>query len=204
MSKPVPHPLGQRLRALRKAQSITLQALARDLGVHFTTVSAWERGRSEPDYESLGRLAARLGVGAGELLGDAVAGGRPRLRLRVWGAARWDRFRARTEALQVAAATGALCGDRPGLADLIDLVSRYDIDRVEGDSAPVERVVDDDLGARLKHLFPHVRSGVFELLAEWLDLFGPEEEEGTPPANRAGARRGGKMRRGLPPLKAEP
>jgi transcriptional regulator with XRE-family HTH domain len=189
-------PLGGRLRALRRSRSITLQDLARDLGVHFTTVSAWERGRSEPDYDSLRRLAARLGVGAAELLGEA-APERPKLRLRVWGAARWGDFRARTEALQVAAATGAACAERPGLADLIDLMSRHDIERAGEDPASRPRQRSGaggphaaaDLEERLGRLAPAIRSGVLELLAEWLDLFGNGAEK------RSGGTRGREVRK---------
>lgn len=184
--------LGNRLRRLRRERRITLQALARDLGVHFTTVSAWERGRSEPDLEALGRLAGRLDVTLAALLGGPEAA-RPRLRLEVWSRGRWDDFAARTEAAQLAAALlrqgagGApqprlletLLHGRPAVADLLQLGSRYDVEAIEkpstggrGHASPDG----DSLERRLRALPDPLRPVVEGLLGEWLDLFSAPEE----------------------------
>jgi transcriptional regulator with XRE-family HTH domain len=53
-----PGSIGARLRSLRATSGRSLEELARELGVHFTTVSAWERGRSRPNYRTLARLAS--------------------------------------------------------------------------------------------------------------------------------------------------
>ncbi|MFQ5669906.1 MAG: helix-turn-helix domain-containing protein [Acidobacteriota bacterium] len=60
--------LAKMLRRLRQQNHFSLQDVASRLGVHFTTVSAWERGRSEPAYDTLERLTHLYGVGPGDLL----------------------------------------------------------------------------------------------------------------------------------------
>ncbi len=57
------------LRRCRKEKGLSLKEVARSLGVHFTTVSAWERGRSAPGYEMLQQIGALYGVTAASLLG---------------------------------------------------------------------------------------------------------------------------------------
>lgn len=48
--------LGQRIRNARKAKGMTQEQLAAALYVSRQTISSWENGRSEPDYETLMRL----------------------------------------------------------------------------------------------------------------------------------------------------
>ena len=60
---PVDHPasiLGQRIRVLRKSQGVTQRFLAESLGLHPSTVSAWETCRMQTDLETIGRICAVL------------------------------------------------------------------------------------------------------------------------------------------------
>ena len=61
----------ERLKSLRKSAGITQQELADGLGVHFQTVSKWERGVSMPDFALLGEIAQKLGVSLEKLLGQS-------------------------------------------------------------------------------------------------------------------------------------
>jgi transcriptional regulator with XRE-family HTH domain len=67
-----PESIAERLRALRVASGRSLSDLARELGVHFTTVSSWERGRSRPNYPTLARLAGLFDVSPDYLLEEFV------------------------------------------------------------------------------------------------------------------------------------
>ncbi|WP_405421430.1 helix-turn-helix domain-containing protein [Streptomyces erythrochromogenes] len=58
---------GQRVRALRRSAELTQEAVATAVGVHATSVTAWERGTSHPDPERLPALARALGQSLGEL-----------------------------------------------------------------------------------------------------------------------------------------
>jgi transcriptional regulator with XRE-family HTH domain len=69
--------LGQRLRQLRKGNSLTLQQVADELGVTRACVSKWETGTSSPDLARLGRLAAIFGFGASDLLAEDPADDAP-------------------------------------------------------------------------------------------------------------------------------
>ena len=63
-------PLGQTLKAARQGKGMTQLQLAEFLYVTRQTVSNWENGRSEPDLETLGRIAELLGVELSLLLGQ--------------------------------------------------------------------------------------------------------------------------------------
>jgi transcriptional regulator with XRE-family HTH domain len=65
---PGAEPLGATIRRLRRLGGLSLQQAAARLGVHFTTVAAWERGRSRPPHRLLPQLAELLGVPALRLL----------------------------------------------------------------------------------------------------------------------------------------
>ena len=210
--------LGQKLKALRRAQRVTLQALARDLGVHFTTVSAWERGRSQPDLQVLQRLATRLGGSLADLVG-AGEPVRPHLRLTSWGQTRWEGFVSRTEALQLAAALlrrsdplssteahnvqEALAGERPSVTELLHLGSRYDVQAVEAPAGPVrrDRLAPGRLMERLNGMPEELRAAAADLLLEWLDLIdAPAPDTGTAgpgaqPEKSSRRRRGSKDQR---------
>ena len=72
-----PGSIAERLKSLRSASGRSLEDLARELGVHFTTVSAWERGRSRPNYRTLSKLAAIYQVSPEYLLEEFAEEGAP-------------------------------------------------------------------------------------------------------------------------------
>jgi transcriptional regulator with XRE-family HTH domain len=72
-----PGSIGARLKSLRATSGRSLEELARELGVHFTTVSSWERGRSRPNYRTLARLASIYQVSPEYLLEEFAEGGTP-------------------------------------------------------------------------------------------------------------------------------
>ncbi len=72
-----PGSLGSRLRSLRATSGRSLEELARELGVHFTTVSSWERGRSRPNYPTLSRLASLYQVSPEYFLEEFSLGATP-------------------------------------------------------------------------------------------------------------------------------
>ena len=59
----------QKLRALRKEKNITQSQLAQELCVTQQAVAKWEKGSSEPDAQTLARLARYLEISADALLG---------------------------------------------------------------------------------------------------------------------------------------
>lgn len=59
--------LGQRIRQARKASGMTQDQLAQNIPVSRQTVSSWENDRTQPDYETLQKIAALLGIGVAEL-----------------------------------------------------------------------------------------------------------------------------------------
>ncbi len=62
--------LGKRLRAAREQLHMSQAALAELIGAgNQSTVAGWERGRTEPDGETLARLAVILKVSTDHLLG---------------------------------------------------------------------------------------------------------------------------------------
>ena len=58
---------GDGLKAMRETRGITQQQLAERLGIHMSTVSAWEQGRNRPSRTNVLRLEESLGLD-GELL----------------------------------------------------------------------------------------------------------------------------------------
>ncbi len=61
--------LGVIITQRRKAQNLTQQELAEQMGVTAAAVSKWERDQSLPDIYTLSRLADLFGVTLDELLG---------------------------------------------------------------------------------------------------------------------------------------
>ena len=62
--------LGKRIRAARERLHMSQAALAEAIGAGTqSTVAGWERGRTEPDGETLARLAVILKVSTDHLLG---------------------------------------------------------------------------------------------------------------------------------------
>ncbi len=62
--------LGDRVKSTRQARQMTIAALAGTSGLTKGFISQLEHGRSNPSLESLGRIAASLGVPAQALLAD--------------------------------------------------------------------------------------------------------------------------------------
>jgi len=54
--------LGQRIRQARKASGMTQDQLAQNIPVSRQTVSSWENDRTQPDYETLQKIAALLEI----------------------------------------------------------------------------------------------------------------------------------------------
>lgn len=61
--------VSDKIKELRKSANLSQIELADKLGVHFQTVSKWERGVCEPDFAVYGKLAEALGVSLEELWG---------------------------------------------------------------------------------------------------------------------------------------
>src|SRR5688572_1736627 len=61
--------LGERLRALRKQNSLTQQNMAVRLGTAKSTISQYETGVNQPDHDTLVRLANLFQVSLDYLLG---------------------------------------------------------------------------------------------------------------------------------------
>ena len=59
----------ERLKAIRKASSLTQQTVAAALGVDRSTYTYYETGKTSPDLLTLARLAQMFGVSTDELLG---------------------------------------------------------------------------------------------------------------------------------------
>ena len=72
--------IGQRVADLRRAagrrrgERLTQRELADTLGVHQTTVAAWEIGRQRPEGDNLVRLAEVLGSTPEAILGESAEG----------------------------------------------------------------------------------------------------------------------------------
>lgn len=59
----------QRLKALRQENNMLQQDLAQHLKVSKSTVSGWEVGRNQPDYDILIELSILFGVSVDYLIG---------------------------------------------------------------------------------------------------------------------------------------
>lgn len=60
--------LGQQIRQARKDRGITQEELAKNVPVSRQTVSSWENNRTQPDYETLKKLAKILAVDVSQLI----------------------------------------------------------------------------------------------------------------------------------------
>ena len=61
------------LKALRRARELTQEAVARQMGLTRQAVSSHESGRTQPDLETLERIAAAMGVAVTEVIYGAAA-----------------------------------------------------------------------------------------------------------------------------------
>ncbi len=58
-----------KIRELRKAQGLSLKRLGEILGVAESTMSLYENGKRQPDYETLKKIATHFNVSTDYLLG---------------------------------------------------------------------------------------------------------------------------------------
>jgi len=63
-------PFPANLRQARESAGLTLQSASVEMGVALTTWHRWERGVTEPDFATLGKIAAVLGTSPARLLRD--------------------------------------------------------------------------------------------------------------------------------------
>jgi transcriptional regulator with XRE-family HTH domain len=61
---------GKRLKEARGAKKLTQEEAAKKLGIDHTTISKYENNKSEPDNETLQRLAELYGVSISYLYGE--------------------------------------------------------------------------------------------------------------------------------------
>lgn len=59
--------LGEKLRSLRVSNELTMKELAEKLGVDRTSVSAWERDRTTPNYDMHIKICSVLSCEINEL-----------------------------------------------------------------------------------------------------------------------------------------
>lgn len=71
--------LGPRIRQLRRAQGLTLEALGRETGLTHAFLSQVERGVAQPSLRTLGRITSVLGVTIASLLQLPDQNGGPHL-----------------------------------------------------------------------------------------------------------------------------
>lgn len=64
--------LGEKIKYLRKSKDITQADLAKAMGLSQQAVARWEVNRSEPDNETMRRLASYFGVSSDYLLGIPI------------------------------------------------------------------------------------------------------------------------------------
>lgn len=62
---------GKRLREVRKSKKLTQQQIADEIGVNRGSYSNWEKGKREPSFENLVKLASILGTSTDYLLGTS-------------------------------------------------------------------------------------------------------------------------------------
>ena len=53
---------GQRLKARRLAAGLTLEALAKQAGIHYQRIGNYEQGRKQPKWDTLAKLIRVFGV----------------------------------------------------------------------------------------------------------------------------------------------
>ena len=62
----------EKIRAYRKKAKLTQTQLGEKLGVHFSEISAYERGTRNPTLTTIARIADGLGIQPYELLPDWI------------------------------------------------------------------------------------------------------------------------------------
>ena len=64
--------LGEKIKQLRKSKGVTQADLAQAMGLSQQAIARWEVNRSEPDNETMCRLASYFGVSSDYLLGIPI------------------------------------------------------------------------------------------------------------------------------------
>jgi transcriptional regulator with XRE-family HTH domain len=59
--------LGAAIRSLRKARKLSIEALAAQAGIHWTSLSRIERGEQNPSWDAVAELATVLEIDTAEL-----------------------------------------------------------------------------------------------------------------------------------------
>jgi len=67
--------MGNRIFELRKSRGLTQKQLGQQFGLAESTISLYEAGKRQPDYETLSRLADYVGVSIDYLLGRSGPNG---------------------------------------------------------------------------------------------------------------------------------
>lgn len=67
MPQPTSAQLGAAIRRLRSSRDLSIEDLAAEAGIHWTTVSRIENGRQNPGWEAVAGLATALGIEIGDL-----------------------------------------------------------------------------------------------------------------------------------------
>jgi transcriptional regulator with XRE-family HTH domain len=75
--------IGQRLRWVREALSLSQEQIATRVGVHQTAWSLYERGLRMPDQFEVPRLAAKLQISIPYILGEGLEGVERELAIRL-------------------------------------------------------------------------------------------------------------------------
>jgi transcriptional regulator with XRE-family HTH domain len=74
-SNPPPASLGKAIRGLREKRGLTQEGLAHEAGSTAATISAIERGLSNPNWGTVESIAAALGISIADLAAAAEGGG---------------------------------------------------------------------------------------------------------------------------------
>lgn len=110
--------LGRTLRRLRKSMRMSIYDVERRTGLHFSTISKYERNERLPSLQVLKELAELYGVSLGSLVAEESEGGLA------------PDLVARARAI----------GARPDLADLFDLAEEMTADQVSGLTAMLRSI----------------------------------------------------------------
>lgn len=68
---------GTRLKEIKKGKRYTLAALAKETGLHWTTLSGYERGKREPSANALRKIALALSVNMDDFFENGPLAQRP-------------------------------------------------------------------------------------------------------------------------------
>ena len=68
---------GARLKKIRKEKRYHLAALAKETGLHWTSISSYERGKRDPGANALRKIALALGVSMDEFFDNSYKRQRP-------------------------------------------------------------------------------------------------------------------------------